>query len=117
MKFILPKEMIPELLSGRIDEGVFEDHIEFKHEGKDCHISLRPSEEADESYFAEEDILCDIEYSIFNDSIYIDIIVSEYTFRQILIGNVSLEEVLNKQRGYILTGPFRSDEEYKLMIK
>lgn len=116
MKFVLPKEMIPELLSGKIDgEGFFEDHIEFKHRGKNCHISLRPSEE-EESYFAEEDILCDIEYSLFDDSIYIEIYVSEYTFRQILLGKMSLEEVLSKQRAYILEGPFRTDEDYKLVI-
>lgn len=116
MKFILPKEMIPELLSGKIDwGGFFENRIKVKHDGKDCFIALCLSRK-EESYFAEEGILCDIEYSLSDDSIYIGIYVSEYTFRQLLLGKMSLEEVLNKQRGYILEGPFRTDEEYKLII-
>lgn len=118
MKFVLPKEMIPELLSGKIDEnGFFEDHIEFKHHGKDCHISLRPTNAYQEYDFIEHGIHCDIEFSVFTNSIYITIYVSEYTFRRILMGKISLEEVLRKQRAYSTAGPFRVDEEYKLVIE
>lgn len=118
MNISISEELLEKLKKGRIDSsGFYQTSIEFEQEEKKIRARIECSRH-NEKYF-ENDLghPADISINDYPDICFVAIYIPEKTFREVLMGEVSLKELIEKASYHSVNGPFRSDTQIRLVCE